>query len=197
MLLEVAACWRRTPGLDYLREEVSFAKLLVIFTNKRPYPRASISSEERPATLISPTHCRQHGPCHYSNPQPVHDISSELRLRLQGAKKFAAPTNNGFKLLFPSTKTYHRPLKGIRIGPKLLQSLLLIRSTLDDRADSPWANISQDGLQLVGCRWALGDIELELLASPRTRLSGVVAGLIDCRRGAGVGGHLLQEGDHS
>lgn len=89
-------------------------------------------------------------------------------------------------------ETYHRPLEAVWVGLELLQRLLLVHSTLDDRADTLGSNISQNCLQLIGRRWVLGNIELKLLGPLRT----VITGLVDRCGGAGVGGHLLQEGEH-
>lgn len=57
------------------------------------------------------------------------------------------------------------------------QRLTLVLSTLYHGRNASFADILQNGLELVGCWWVFGDVQLEL-GSVRGRLCRVVAGLI-------------------
>lgn len=57
--------------------------------------------------------------------------------------------------------TYNRAQEAVLVLAELLQGVLIIFGTLNDLAGAALAKILNDGLDLVGGRSVLGDVELE------------------------------------
>lgn len=92
----------------------------------------------------------------------------------------------------PAKCTYHRPFEALGILLELLQRIVQRRSPTDHCARV--ADIVDDGRELVWCGRLLVDVEVELCPLG-VCLVGVIAGLVLCCCLAGVGRHLLEEGE--
>jgi hypothetical protein len=138
-------------------------------------------TSEHSAASISRTRCLPQSLSHCSSQQPVRksrSVPPRTDLQVQGLA------------------TYHRPEQIILVLLVLLQGLLLVLGALDDGRDASLADILEDRLDLIGGGGLLGNVELELLAVA-LGLDGMVAGLVNCRTGCGIGRGSLQDVGHA